>query len=106
MALHHLAPGEKFPLLSTTATGGRKTRALVKTDRFEVVQLVLNARDEISGHPVPGYTILQCIEGAVSLRTPEDVRLNIGEWLYLARAQKYSLSAIEDSSLLLTILFE
>lgn len=106
MALHHVAPSEKFPLHSVASPGDRKTRALVKTDRFEVVQLLLHARDEISGHAVPGYATLQCLEGAVLLRTTEDISLNAGDWLYLARGQEHSIRAIEDCSLLLTILFD
>lgn len=85
MALHHVAPGEKFELDSIASTGEGKTRALVKTDRFEVVQLVLHARDEISGHSMPGYATLQCLKGAVLLRTGEDVSLKTGDWLYLDR---------------------
>ena len=106
MALHHLQPGERFQLSPARSPGDGKTMALVKTDRFEAVKLVLHARDEISGHSVPGYATLLCLEGAVTLRLDEDVRLDAGDWLYLDRGQEHSLYAIEDSSLLLTILFD
>jgi len=106
MALHHLGPGEITSLSSGASAGERKTRALVKTDRFEAAQLVLNARDQISGHSVPGYATLLCLEGAVILKLGKEVRLDAGNWLYLDRGEEHSLIAIEDSSLVLTILFE
>lgn len=106
MALHHLHPGERVQLSSVASPGDGKTRALVKTDSFETVQLVLHARDEISGHSVQGYATIQCLEGAVTLKLNEEVRLDAGHWVYLDRGQQHSLCAIEDSSLLLTILFD
>lgn len=106
MALHHLEPGDKVQLSPVASPEGVKTRALVKTDRFEAVQLVLHARDQISGHSVPGYATLQCLEGAVTLRMSEEVRLETGDWVYLDRGDEHSLCAIEDSSLLLTIFFD
>jgi quercetin dioxygenase-like cupin family protein len=42
----------------------------------------------------------------VLLNITEPVRLAAGDWLYLDRGQQHSVSAIEDSSLLVTILFE
>jgi quercetin dioxygenase-like cupin family protein len=105
MALHHLHAGEKVRLPSPRSSDA-KTSAFVKTDRFEAVQLVLHARDEIAPHSVPGYATLLCLEGAVTLRCPEDIYLETREWLYLDRGQRHSVTAIEDSLLLMTILFD
>jgi quercetin dioxygenase-like cupin family protein len=105
MALHHARPAEKIHL-KRVAVPTAKTSALVKTDAFEAVHLVLRAGDEISSHSVPGYATVHCLEGAVLLRTAEQLQLAAGDWLYLERDQEHSVSAIEDSSLLVTILFE
>jgi quercetin dioxygenase-like cupin family protein len=105
MALHHVCPAEKIHL-TPVVDPAAKTSALVKTDAFEAVHLVLRAGDDISSHSVPGYATVHCLEGAVLLKTAEELRLAAGDWLYLDRGQEHSVSAIEDSSLLVTILFE
>jgi quercetin dioxygenase-like cupin family protein len=105
MALHHVCPAEKIHL-TPVVDPAAKTSALVKTDAFEAVHLVLRAGDDISSHSVPGYATVHCIEGVVVLNIAEPLRLVAGDWLYLDRGQEHSVSAIEDSSLLVTILFE
>jgi quercetin dioxygenase-like cupin family protein len=104
MALHHARPCEKIHLSSTASR--EKTAALVKTERFEAAQLVLRAGDAINRHSVPGYATIQCLEGAVILEAGESIELKAGDWLYLGRGQEHSVSALENSSLLLTIVFE
>lgn len=105
MALHHLCPAEKIRLASVSSPAARTT-ALVKADGFEAVQLVLRAGESVSSHSVPGHATVHCLEGLVLLNTNEQVQLAAGEWLYLDRGQEHSVSAIEDSSLLVTILFD
>ena len=105
MALHHVRPAEKIHL-TPVAHPAAKTSALVKTDAFEAVHLVLRAGDDIPSHSVPGYATIHCLEGLVLLNMTEQLQLAAGDWLYLDRGQEHSVSAIEDSSLLVTILFE
>jgi quercetin dioxygenase-like cupin family protein len=106
MALRHVEPGERVHLASEGTPAGQRTAALVKTDRFEAAQLVIGARDKIARHSVPGYATIQCLEGKVVLETHEPIELTSGDWLYLERGQEHSVEAIEDSSLLLTIMFD
>ena len=106
MALRHVAPGEKIHLPAVASSADAKTAAFVKTDRFEAAQLVLRAGDTIARHSVPGYITIQCIEGSVILETQEKIELKSREWLYLDRGEEHSVHAIENSLLLLTILFE
>lgn len=105
MALHHLAPGEKVRLASV-GDPHAKTAALVKSDAFEAAQLVLRSGDRIAEHAVRGFATIQCLEGSVTLYAANEVRLQAGEWMYLDRGERHSVSADEDSSLLVTILFE
>lgn len=106
MALHHAAPGEKVRLVPLSDAAHAKTAALVKTDAFEAAQLFLRAGEAIAGHSVPGYAILHCLEGDVTVHATTDIRLGAGDWVFLERGERHSVSALEDSSLLLTILFE
>ncbi len=106
MALQHVRPGEKVHLASPASAADARTSALVKTDAFEAMQLVLRAGEEISPHAVGGYATIQCLEGEVVLTTNEQIRLAPGDWLYLDRGEKHSVAANKDSSLLVTILFK
>lgn len=106
MALYHLRAGEKIHLPSLQSRDEPRTSALVKTDRFETVQLVLHARDEISNHSVAGYTTFLCLEGVAVLKCTDEVEISAGDWVYLERSQQHSIRASEDCSLLMTIFFD
>lgn len=105
MALHHVAPGEKVRLPPAGSADAR-TSALVKNDGFEAAQLVLRAGTTIQRHSVPGYAIVYCIEGCVILDANSETKLRAGDWIYLDRNEEHGLRAMEDSSLLLTVLFD
>lgn len=85
--------------------GEARTAAIVKTDEFEAVRLVLAAGTEIPPHRVPGQITLHCLEGRVELwREGESLHMRAGDWIYLAGSELHGLKGIEDASLLLTIL--
>lgn len=107
MALRHAVSGEVIdlrPLGDALATS--KTSAIVKTEQFEAVRLVVPARTTIPQHQVEGCITLHCLEGRVVLGHEEDVELGPGDWIYLERNVPHSVQAVEDSSLLLTIFFD
>ena len=108
MALPRAKPGEVVnlqplgPDLLTT-----KTAAIVKTRSFEAVRLVVPAGREIAPHQVSGPITLHCLEGQVLLGLEEsNVELSAGQWIYLDAGASHSVKGIDDSSLLLTILFD
>jgi len=106
MALHHAAPGEKVQLASVRDGPHPRSVALVKTDGFEAAQLFLRSGERIADHAVAGFAILHCLEGSLVVEAPDQIQLGAGDWVYLERGRPHSLRAIEDSSLLLTILFQ
>jgi quercetin dioxygenase-like cupin family protein len=106
VALQHAKAGEVVDL---RPLGGKlkdaKTAAIIKSERFEAVRLIVLAGTEIPPHKVPGNIMLHCLEGCVSLGLAESsLTLSSGEWVYLGGGEVHSLKGIEDSSLLLTIL--
>ncbi len=107
MALAHAKAGEKVHL-SCVASGSRTARAtaLVKTDRFEAAQLLLRSGEVIPTHSVPGYVMLTCLEGCITLQAQSEIELDPGDWIYLERGQPHAIAATADSSLLMTILFD
>lgn len=83
-----------------------KTVSLVKESSFEAIRLVLHAGHEIARHQVDGAISVYCVEGRVAFTTDGETRdLRAGQWLYLRPNQVHSLAAVDDSLLLLTILF-
>jgi quercetin dioxygenase-like cupin family protein len=106
MALLHVRPGEKVHLPSPASSADAKTSALVKTDGFEAMQLILRAGEQISPHAVAGYATIHCLDGNVVLQADKEVQLVSGDWLYLDRGEKHAITANADSSLLVTILFK
>lgn len=107
MALPHAAPGQVVDLSPYgERIGGEQTTAIVKAGLFEVIRLVLREGEEISTHEVDGPIFLHCIEGRAALGLAEGTQqLTAGCWTYLEGREPHSVKGIEDSSLLLTILF-
>lgn len=106
MALHHAIAGEVVRLPSV-ANPETKTAALVKTDSFETIHLVIRASDQIPNHRVTGSISLFCVEGMVTIETEDgERRMKAGEWLYLEPNEPHSVRGLEDAGLMLTILFD
>lgn len=106
MALQHAKSGEVIHLGALAPERGTTgTAALVKSDRFEAIHLVVPAGSTIPPHHVAGYLTLHCLEGRVTLG-PTDIALGAGDWIYLERGDQHSVQGVEDARLLLTILFD
>jgi quercetin dioxygenase-like cupin family protein len=108
MALPHAKPGE---VVDVSPLGAKlntvSTSTLVKSSALEVLRLVLPAGKEIAPHTVPGEILVQCLEGRVVFHARGvDRELSAGSLLHLAGGDEHSLQAVENSSLLVTILLE
>jgi quercetin dioxygenase-like cupin family protein len=107
MALDHVRSGDVVDLqpLGKDLTG-TKTAALVKTEAFEAVRLIVPSGRSIAAHEVPGPITLHCLEGRVTIALPDaEVELSAGQWVYLEGGVRHALQGIENASLLLTLLF-
>jgi quercetin dioxygenase-like cupin family protein len=93
--IHPLGPG----LADAAST------ALVRTDDVEVMRLVLPKGKSIPEHHVPGEITLQCIEGTLEVQAHDRTQiLQAGELLYLQGNTPYAIYALEDASVLMTML--
>lgn len=106
MALHHARSGE---VVTLAPLGGgladARTTALVKTDSFEAIRLILRAGEELPSHRVSRRFTLHCLEGRVTIALDAASKeLAAGQWVYFDGGIPHGLRAEEDSSLLLTIL--
>ena len=106
MAIYHALSGELIsirPFGSALKTA--RTAALYKTLHLEVFRMVLLAGKEMPEHQVVGELTVQCLEGCVefSIGSTHDV-MRPGDLKCLAGGIPHSLRAIEDSSVLVTLL--
>jgi quercetin dioxygenase-like cupin family protein len=108
MAIPHAQPGELIDVRPLgSALPATQTATLVKTDGLEVIRLVLPAGREIKAHVAPGPMTLQCLEGRVAFTTMgKTLDLSAGQMLHLAAGEAHALRAVENSSLLLTLVLK
>jgi quercetin dioxygenase-like cupin family protein len=106
MAIPHAEPGELIdvrPLGSKLAQA--RTTTLVKTKTLEVIRMVIPSGKDIPRHKAHGEITVQCLEGRVAFTVGDITRdLEPGHLLYLSTEEHHSLHALEDASLLLTVL--
>ncbi len=108
MATHHANPGEIVDLQTWAADLPKEhTKAIVKNDEMELIRIVLPAGKGIPNHNAPGPLTIQCVSGKVAITTMGTTQeLNYNQLLHLMSAEPHSLKAIEDSVVLLTIIFK
>ena len=79
--------------------------SLLKTDRLQLLHLVLPARRDQPEHHVDDECTIHCLEGDVEVLTPGGSRrLGPGQLVVLPARQRHSLSARVDSAVLVTLL--
>lgn len=106
MSIPHAASGE---LIDVRPLGAdlRQTSSstLVRADHLEVFRLVLAAGKAAPDHKASGAITIQCLEGAVELDAHGRTQiLRAGSMVYLSDAEPHAVKALEDSSLLVTLL--
>jgi quercetin dioxygenase-like cupin family protein len=105
MAIPHAAAGQRIHLPLGEKLSQERTATLVKTDRLEVIRLVIPAGKNIPPHQVSGPITVQCLEGRVTFTVGEQQQeLAAGDFLFLSGNERHAVVGIADSSLLVTIL--
>lgn len=91
------------PLAAACETSRPTT--LVKTPQIEVIQLFVPAGQNVPTHEAQGELIVHCLEGQFTLSALGNTyELKPGQLLYLLIDEPFSIQAIENSSLLVTII--
>ena len=81
--------------------------SLLKTERLQLLHLVLPARRDQPEHHVDDECTIHCLEGDVEVRMPSGSRrLGPGQLVVLPARQRHSLSARVDSAVLMTLLLQ
>ena len=106
LALPHATSGQ---LIDVRPLGTRMTEcvshALFKTQKLELIRLVLPSGKGMPEHAVPGAVTIQCLEGAIELDAHQTTQtIHAGELVYIAGGEPHALRSTEAASVLLTIL--
>ena len=106
MAIPHATPGDVIDVRPLgRAIRETDSQTLIRTTHLEVFRYALPAGKAVQEHAAAGLMIVQCLEGAVAFTAfGRTQTLASGDMLYLADGEPHALEALEDSSLLLTIL--
>ena len=79
--------------------------SLLKTERLQLLHMVLPARRDQPAHQVDDECTIHCLEGDVEVQMPGGTRrLGPGQLVVLPAGQPYALSARANSALLMTLL--
>lgn len=108
MAIPHAAPGMPVDLRSQgEALSESETTALVKNDEFQAIRLVIPAGHEVcNNHRVEGPITVHCLEGQIAFAADNDERpVRAGQWLFLPGGVPHTIRGVEDSLVLLTVIF-
>jgi quercetin dioxygenase-like cupin family protein len=81
--------------------------SLLKSERLQLMRLVLQAGQRLAEHRVAGEITIQCLEGEAEVVTPSrTLALEAGQLVMLAGGEPHAVSASKPSSLLVTILLD
>jgi len=106
MALPHAQP---LDVIDVTPLGpnlrGAVSTSLLKTDRIQLLHMVLPAHADQPEHKVDDECTIHCLEGDVEVVMPGGIRrLGAGNVVVLPAQQKHSLRARTDCAVLVTLL--
>lgn len=102
----HAASGEMLDVRPLGAGFHEKaSTTLVRASHLEVFRMALPAGKATPEHKAAGAITIQCLEGVVELEAHGRKQLfQPGSLVYLADAEPHAVKALEDASLLITVL--
>ena len=106
MAIHHASSGELVDIRPyQDAIKSAQTLTLYKSAHLEVFRVVLLAGKSMPEHKVKGELTVQCLEGCVEFSVQGvGERMRPGDLKCLAGGVLHGLKAVEDCSVLVTLL--
>ena len=105
MALPHAQP---LDIINVGVLGPQLAQSvstsLIKTERTQLLHLVLPAHQDMPEHHVDEECVIQCLEGDVEVTMPGGTRrLRAGQLVLLPARQPHGLRARSDSAVLVTL---
>lgn len=108
MAIPHAAPGIPVDLQPQgEVLSEARTNALVKNEAFEAIRVVIPEGHEVChNHRVEGPLTVFCLKGQIAFTADGDTRnVREGHWLFLPGGVPHTIVGVEDSVILLTVMF-
>jgi quercetin dioxygenase-like cupin family protein len=108
MAIPHASPGLPVDLWpSGEVLSEAKTNALVKNEAFEAIRIAIPKGHEVCrNRQVDGPITVHCLEGQIAFTADGDTHpVRSGQWLYLPGGIPHTITGVEDSLVLLTVMF-
>ncbi len=82
-----------------------RSAPLIKTEGLEVIRLIVRKGKELPSHKARGEATIQCLEGKAEFSKGGTTHTLLpGQLIHLKQGEAHSLLALEDTSLLVTIL--
>ena len=108
MSLPHAASGDLISIAPLAQLfDDAVSTAFLKTSHLELMRLVLPAGKSMPEHWVEGEVTLQCLEGAFDLDAHgKRQTVRTGELVYLGPRVPHALFAMENTSVLMTVLLK
>ncbi len=105
MAIAHAASGQLMDVQPLAGQlGDARTVALFKSNELEMMRLVMPAGKAMPAHGVKGESTIHCLEGEIELSmNGHTQRMQAGQLVWLEGGVNHALTAVKNSSLLLTI---
>ncbi len=105
MALPHARPLDVIDLEpGDSPSDPGVSRSILKTDRVQLLRLVLSANQDIPEHTMPGEILVQCLSGEVDLLTRDQwSRLVAGQIVVVPAGTAYKMQAHRDSVMIMTV---
>lgn len=106
MSIPHAGSGELIDIRPLAGDLSKTSSiTLVRADHLEVFRFVLTAGKSTPEHKAAGAITMQCLEGSIELKAHGKIqKMRAGSMVYLSDSEPHSVKAIENSSLLVTIL--
>ncbi|WP_431095257.1 cupin domain-containing protein [Polaromonas aquatica] len=105
MAIPHAAAGQVIDIQPLAGQlQETRTVALFKSSGLEVMRLILPAGKTVPPHHVKGELTVQCLDGEVAFTAGGRTQaMKAGQLLWLEGGVEYSVTALRDASLLVTL---
>lgn len=106
MSIPHAASGELIDISTLPEhSKGTGSMTLVRANHIEVFRLILPAGKVLQEHTAAGSITIQCFAGVAELDAHGRTQtLHPGTLVYLDDAQPHTVRALEETSLLITML--
>ena len=98
-------PGQVVELPKSATTDLNQKTVLIKTGEVQTTHLIIPAGSTVPTYEAAGQIILHCLEGRISMTARgETQELRAGQLLYLRLNEAFSMFAIEQASVLATVI--